>query len=65
MAHETEVATVSDDQTFTLNEARDELRRQDCERDGHPPRLHLGTLSDRVGYWMCECGGVTWKPNKR
>ena len=48
---------------YTLDEARREIQREECARDGHSPSTCVRTYANPLGWYRCECGAVTWIPS--
>jgi hypothetical protein len=54
---------MTDEQKYTLPEARAELARRACAADGHAPSNPIKNHSSFVALrWICDCGAVSWVP---
>lgn len=50
-------------QTYTLEQARHEIRRRDCAATRHAPVLELASPAEPVSVWLCDCNAVTYTPS--
>jgi hypothetical protein len=48
------------EQRFTLDEASREIARRRCAAEGHRPDIHIASMEDPVGIYLCECHAVHW-----
>ena len=54
-----------EEKRYTLPEARAEIARRECARDGHAPFNAVKKHSSFVAlFWMCECGAIRWTPEE-
>jgi hypothetical protein len=50
---------------YSLHEASLELRRLECEKDGHSPAKAFVTFGSNIAeFYVCDCGTVKWLPRK-
>lgn len=47
---------------YTLDQARDELKRRECAEGGHRPSIEARDVDQDVGEWLCDCGAIRWRP---
>jgi hypothetical protein len=57
------VTDLTDEPTYTLNDAARELKRRECfASSGHGPYHTSRTYTDGATVAWCECGERTWIP---
>ena len=58
---------MNDKQATLTREAWQALeRREECAAGRHEPSVDMGsTLANPLGRYHCECGDVTWMPNRK
>jgi len=50
------------EQTYTLDEAKREMQRQECAAGRHRPAVEFGNAASLASQWLCECGRFMYKP---